>query len=155
MITYRNARMGHPLQADEVQDVAQDTVVVVVRRLHEYEPRAPIESWILRICCLQMRDAIRAKWRRSNRSSQLVVEPEDPGSANQSQLADFAAAEVMLNRVGGIEARVIRLKHLESLTFEELSARLDLPANTAKTYYYRGLARLRAMLEESEEELCT
>jgi len=61
----------------------------------------------------------------------------------------------MLNRVGGIEARVIRLKHLESLTFEELSARLDLPANTAKTYYYRGLARLRAMLEESEEELCT
>ena len=62
---------------------------------------------------------------------------------------DLAEAESMLIRLGGVEAQIIRLKHLESLTFDELGARMGLSANTAKTHYYRGLSRLRSMLAAS------
>ena len=41
---------------------------------------------------------------------------------------------------------MIRLKHFQELTFEEISSRLSIPANTAKTKYYRGLEKLRETL---------
>jgi DNA-directed RNA polymerase specialized sigma24 family protein len=49
---------------------------------------------------------------------------------------------------------VIRLKHFEGRTFREIGEVLEIPANTAKTHYYRGLEwlrrRLRTLREGSE-----
>ena len=103
---------------------------------------------MFRICCLQFRDAVRARQRRHARNTELGSEPPDLAPASTAA-DDLAEAESMLIRLGGVEAQIIRLKHLESLTFDELGARMGLSANTAKTHYYRGLSRLRSMLAAS------
>ena len=48
--------------------------------------------------------------------------------------------------LGEPTSTVVNLKHFEELTFDEIGDQLDLSPNTAKTYYYRGLEKLRDKL---------
>ena len=56
-----------------------------------------------------------------------------------------------LRKIGREEAEVIRLKHFEGQTFEEISRHLGLSPNTVKTRYYRGLEELRPLLTARED----
>jgi RNA polymerase sigma-70 factor (ECF subfamily) len=38
---------------------------------------------------------------------------------------------------------IVWLRYTEELSFKDISNRLHIPLNTAKTYYYRGCIRLR------------
>lgn len=144
LLAIRNAKMGRPLTADELQDVCQETFVVVLRRLREYLPLAPLESWIHGICLLQLQDAVRAKMRRRARAAEF--DPDTPAEqpTPASTVVELAEVQRLLVELGGIEAQVVRLKHLEGLTFAETAERLRISVNTAKTMHYRGLQRLRA-----------
>ena len=50
-------------------------------------------------------------------------------------------------RLGPPGADVIRMKYFGQMTFEEIARLQDVSPNTAKTRFYRGLVKLRAMLE--------
>ena len=144
MLAHRNRTMGGPLNQDELLDVVQDTFVVILRQLPSYRPIRPLESWIYGICSIQMRHALRLKRRYEGRNSAMAGDTVDPRArAVVDQVTDYADALAALEQLGGIEADILQLKHLEGLTFEEVGRRLNLPTNTAKTHYYRGLARLR------------
>ena len=51
-----------------------------------------------------------------------------------------------------MQARVIRLRHFDSLPFEEIARRLAVPISTAKTHYRRGLDKLRLYLAPHLQE---
>src|SRR5688500_8604463 len=42
----RNAQLGSPLRTEEIEDVAQDTVISVWRKLPEYRAEAKLETWV-------------------------------------------------------------------------------------------------------------
>ena len=67
MLAIRNAKMGRPLSEEELQDVAQDAFVVALRRLRDYQPFAPLESWLHGICSLLLKDAVRNQARGRER----------------------------------------------------------------------------------------
>lgn len=144
-LAVRNARIGRPLTEDELQDVTQSTFLVVLCRLKDYRPLAPIEAWIQGICKRQFKDAVRNKWRRRRLAS---ASADDLGDcvAPPAALDASVDAKTLLQRMGGMEATVVRLKHLEGLTFQEVAERLRISPNTAKTLHYRGLVRLRDAL---------
>lgn len=151
ILTERNRSIGSPLNDDEIHDAIQDTFVVILRRLPSYTPTAPLESWIYGVCCIQLRHALRNKQKKSQRIRAL---PEDSPAPQHRSVADLvtdqAEAFAALEMLGGIESDVLRLKHMEGLTFEEIATRLGVPRNTAKTHYYRGLANLREALIRRE-----
>jgi RNA polymerase sigma-70 factor (ECF subfamily) len=153
ILAYRNAKMGRPLDDDELQDAAQETFVVLLRRLPDYQPIAPLESWLYGICDLQLRDAVRNKLRRRQRAAPLA-DYDAPSSEQAPERGVLEGAEVqrLLQGLSGMEAKVLRLKHLEGRTFAEIATLLEISPNTAKTMHYRGLARLRRMLEAGGEE---
>jgi DNA-directed RNA polymerase specialized sigma24 family protein len=67
-------------------------------------------------------------------------------------LLDFEHVYRGLAQIDPVQECVIRLKHFEHLTFEEIATRLGGNSNTAKTHYYRGLVRLRELLGRTFEE---
>ncbi|MBK8974822.1 MAG: sigma-70 family RNA polymerase sigma factor [Planctomycetes bacterium] len=147
-----NVRLGRPLDAHDLEDLAQDVTVVVLRKLGDYAGRAPFEAWVCRICRLELLNGVRRKLRR--RVAIDVATDELPAVAGPESDAAIADAELLhgaLERVGGVEAEMIRIKHFEGLTFEEIGARLGLSANTAKTRYYRGMVRLESILAARRE----
>ncbi|MEZ5965483.1 MAG: sigma-70 family RNA polymerase sigma factor [Planctomycetota bacterium] len=149
MLAACNARRGHPLSPEELRELAQEVLLVVLRRLPAYKPVSPLESWLFGICALELRAHLRARARRGRLEVPLDEDVGDDLSVQDlAKPTAWADAEALLMRIGGNEADVIRLKLFEDLTFREIGMRLDISDNTAKTLFYRGLAHLRRRLSD-------
>ena len=148
LLDKRNGRMLGP---EELADLAQDVMVVAWRKLREYEGLSPLEGWAYGICVLEYRNALRR--RRRLRQEARVIASHTGAPAEATHDPDPWAFEEVhegLRKIGREQAQVIRLKHFEGHTFEEIGRRLGLSPNTVKTRYYRGLEELRPLLEARE-----
>ena len=146
MLAAINRRSGSALREQELQDVAQDTLALVWRKLANYAGLATLETWSFRFCALELRNAARRM-----RRSEPAGEPSREAAPNVREAApfeplDFESLYAALDRIPTAEASVVRLKHFEQLTFEAIGARLAISPNTAKTTYYRAIDRLRERL---------
>ena len=150
MLANLNAKSGRLLNEHDLEDVTQEAFEVVLRRLRDYDPYAPLESWFYGICTRLLLDAVRKKVRARQREGELDQEPA--AAALPPSLTVPAGAEIanLLATLGGFEAQVLRLKHLEGLTFTEIARRLRMSPNTAKTLHYRGCTKLREMLDRAQ-----
>lgn len=151
MLKVRNLRMGSPLDENELNDVIQDTFLVVLRRLPNYVAIAPFESWVYGVCCLQIRSAVRVRSRERGRRDPGVDVEARAVEGNQEAGDAVSDVEALLALVGGMESELIRNKHLEGLTFDELAARYSISSNTAKTLYYRGLRKIRNRTDAAKD----
>lgn len=149
----KNAQIGSPLARDELLDLTQDTLEVVWRKLPSFEGRSSLETWVYAYCQNQLMNAIRSKDRRLAPVTDADVEAAiDPHGDARLRQHEFDHVHLGLEDLERTQAHVIRLKHFEQLTFEEIAARLELSSNTVKTHYYRGLEKLRALLEARARE---
>jgi RNA polymerase sigma-70 factor (ECF subfamily) len=144
-----NARVGRPLSDDELEDLAQESLVEIWRRLPTYAGRASLATWAFRFCQNVLSTRLRASRRRPR-----GVDLEDliEGTAAPVSSLDFEPLHAALDRVGEREAAIVRAKHFDEMTFEQISARLGVPASTAKALYRRGLGRLRDLLQPLRKE---
>lgn len=145
MLSAQNARMGSPLDAHDLADLAQETLMILLKKLRLYAGRAGLERWIYRVCALELHNGVRRRrrrWRRTREvadGDQLVA-----GAGPDRDLGE--EIRLALEQLPPPEAEVIRLKHFEGLTFEEIGVRLATSPNSAKTRYYRGLGSLEELL---------
>ncbi|HEX5052072.1 MAG TPA: sigma-70 family RNA polymerase sigma factor [Planctomycetota bacterium] len=139
-----NGRRGRPLDDHDLADLVQDTILIVLRKLDRFEAWVPIEGWIYRLCYLEFLNAVRRRGRQWQRTTELQEQIEGPPEVTPDHVHDDVHAG--LAQLGGVEAEVIRMKHFEELTFQKIGDRMGVPANTVKTRYYRGLARLEEVM---------
>ena len=69
------------------------------------------------------------------------------GAPPEPELGEYERLNELLDRLGPPRSEVIRLKHYEECTFEEIGRALGCSSNTAKTQYYRGLRWLREEIQ--------
>ena len=147
-----NARMGRPLDRDDLDDLVQDTSLVILGKLDIYEGRSSIEGWVYRICSLEIMNAVRRK-RRLPQTADDALELRDrtPDAREIPGHERFDHIHHALDTIQSNEADVIRMKHFDDLTFDEIGAVVGCPPSTAKARYYRGLISLERMLESERE----
>jgi RNA polymerase sigma-70 factor (ECF subfamily) len=153
ILANRNARFGSPLGSDELADLVQDTLAAVWAKLGTFAGESALESWVYPFCVNFLMNAIRTKQRRPDH---LVLESR-PDLATQVLEVEqvYQRAELLyrhLQRLEQSQERVIRLRHFDSLSFEEIAARLVMPVSSAKALYRRGLERLRVYLAPHLQE---
>jgi len=147
----QNERFGRPLDRAELDDVAQNVMLLVWRKLPQFEGRAPLENWVFRICHLEMF----AEMRRKKRRPTLDPDRIDVTAADPRMPVDVLAIERVLRLLDGLpenQARIIRMKQFELRTFDEIAAELSMSPNTVKTTYYRTLVRLQDQLGPDTDE---
>jgi RNA polymerase sigma-70 factor (ECF subfamily) len=145
MVTAQNQRAGRPLDPVDEVDVVQDCWLAIWRKLATFEGHARLETWVYRFCFQEFMNAMRGKLRRKVREADLE-DGIDERLENALPLEiDEERLECLLDALGGQEAALLRLKHFEGLTFQQIGQRLELSPNTAKAVYYRGLRRLHAL----------
>ena len=146
-IAYKNAQYGSPLGPTDLEDTVQETLLAIWRKLPEYEGRGSFETWVYRFCFLELMTRIRKKHRRK---SMFEVAPEDGDDALRSppkvDALEFEHIYRSLDELDPKTADVIRAKHIEQRTFEEIGTRSGVSVNTVKTRYYRGMRKLRELL---------
>lgn len=146
VLAVRNVRWGRPFSQDELDDLAQETLTDVWRRLANYDGRAPLEAWVRRFALNEFMAALK---RRRNLPVALVAADEVPGDAGGVEEPSGSEARGVLEALARLEpdlARIVHLKHFESLSFRQIAVLLELSPNTAKSRYYRGLRALRQNL---------
>lgn len=144
-----NGRRGRPLGDHDLADLAQDTVMIVLRKLDQFQAWVPLEGWIYRLCYLEFLNAVRKRARTLRRTHELTENIDV--ATNDAAHNAHDDLHTALDRLGGVEAEAIRLKHFDDLTFQEIGDCLNMPANTAKTRYYRGLAKLEALMRTYQQ----
>jgi RNA polymerase sigma-70 factor, ECF subfamily len=141
-----NSRLGRPLNDHDLADLAQDTLILVWKKLPSFAGEATLETWVFGVARLELMNAVRKLRRRGAGAQALDTERlEAPVHDRESKL-DYAVLHEALARLDPLEADVVRLKHFDDLTFEVIGERRSISVNTAKTRYYRGIRHLHEVL---------
>ena len=143
LLSIRNARLGSPLRPEDLADTCQDVLLIVWRKLEEYRGLSALEGWVYRITLFEFQNALRRRYGREE-----PVEDELLERGAEPNPWEFEDVHRSLDCIAQVEAEIVRLKHFEDLTFDEIGARLGLSPNTAKGRYYRGLRSLEPLLLE-------
>ncbi len=146
ILRHHNARFGRPFDEEGLEDLAQNCVLLVWGKLHEYSGQAPLESWVYQFCYLDFMNQMRKR----GREHQVLLDAlqqralgSQTSSVGERELEDISRG---LSLLGSDERRILHYKHFQDLTFDEIGETLNLPTNTIKSRYYRGLKRLREFL---------
>ena len=148
-------------EPSDAEEVAQDTLLRAYRALGRYEPERITElrlrAWLATIAIRQCRT-------RSARRRSATIELVDEGPATPAAQPADTPHELVARREGAQEwaARVtalpdryraaVVLRHVDGLSYPEMSEVLGRPEGTVKAQVHRGLALLRAAYEAGERE---
>lgn len=148
ILSHCNVRGRSALSDEDLADLSQEVLVSVWERLDDYLGQGALESWVYPFCTQKYLNAVRARQRRPRHSDidEAAHALSDPGPALGDLLATSDLVHRHLERLEAIQASVIRARHFDALSFEEIARRLDVPLTTAKTHYRRGLDLLRSYL---------
>jgi RNA polymerase sigma-70 factor, ECF subfamily len=135
---------------DDASDAAQEALVKLVRRLHQFRGEAQFSTWLHRLVVNTCKDVAQARWAAQHRTEPLV---EDLRVAEDGDPASTLAASEARRELGAClaelpraQATVVALKDAFDVSFDEISAATGLPVGTAKCYAHRGRNGLRERL---------
>jgi RNA polymerase sigma-70 factor (ECF subfamily) len=140
---------------DTAEDLLQDTWILVIRKLHQYDPARPIGPWLTQIavnCC-------RSYWRRERIKRLFSAEEirkktkENENRDRDCRPADLEArqiAEAALNVLSPKLREVVILKFYSGMPGEEIAEILDIPPGTVKSRLNRAMLLLRDYLKQGK-----
>jgi RNA polymerase sigma-70 factor (ECF subfamily) len=139
------ALLGLGVRSADVDDVCQEVLLVVHRRLPEFDGRA-LRSWLYAIC---LRAA--SEYRRSARvRHELVVAELPEGSLAGSQLETVAAREAWQHLLSALETldeekrAAFVLYEIEELSLREVAEAMSCPLQTAYSRLQAARTHVRA-----------
>ena len=147
MLRERHRRHGLPLSPDDLAEVEQEVYAALWGKLDGFEGRATLETWAYRFVVLELYKALERRARQRRAAGDDAGLASVPALVREELFVDAAVLHEALERVGPPGADVIRLRHFDALSFDEIAARSGEPEPTIKARYYRGLKRLREALE--------
>ena len=149
-----NGQRGHPLTRADLEDLSQQVLTTIWRRLDTYLGQAALETWAYRFCYLSMANDLRNRRRRARPGPRPLVDTGEPERAQSApeEVFRFEYLHRALERIQPREATVIRLYHFEALSFEQIAERTETTPSAAKATYYRAIARLREILDPLRKE---
>jgi RNA polymerase sigma factor (sigma-70 family) len=141
--------------AADAEEAAQDAFVKAHAALGRFREGAPFRPWLLAIVSNEARNRVKSAGRRE-RLVLRVAEERRPGGAVPSPEAAVLVAEQRetllqaLEHLRDEEREVISCRYLLDLSEEETAAALGLRRGPVTSRTSRGLAHLRAQLEDAD-----
>ncbi|HEX9295669.1 MAG TPA: RNA polymerase sigma factor [Polyangiaceae bacterium] len=146
-------RLGVP-SADR-HDLSQEIFVVVHRKLHEYDGRASLRSWIYGIC-VRMASTYRRSARVRHEKACEQPEPNvaaNQEAANQDSGIDsrraYAHIETLLGKLDDEKRTIFVLYEIEGLSMTEVAEAVGCPLQTAYSRLHAARKAMRASLARS------
>ncbi len=128
--------------AQDAEDVIQDTFVQYYTTKKEYENEQHIRAWLIRVTVNKAKNVTRAFWRRNRVSIEGYMETlvfETPESENLFEMVMKLPERYRI---------VIHLYYYEDYSVNEIADILKLSESNVKTRLSRGRAMLKNVLKE-------
>ncbi|MFY9343175.1 MAG: sigma-70 family RNA polymerase sigma factor [Planctomycetota bacterium] len=149
LLRAKHRRLGSPLAHDQLEDVTQNVLLALWRKLTHFDGRMPLPAWALGFGAFELLRAAQAA-RTAREQSVGVPEVADPRASVDLEASDELAA--MLTRLSPQDLQILQHKHLEGRTFAEIASVLGCPIASVKTRYYRALEAIRRRLPGDGEQ---
>ncbi len=136
--------------ADEAQDVAQETFLRAFRSLDRFDSSRPLRPWILSIAANLARNRKRAAGRYLSALRRLVrIDPPERVSIEDRSVQNLQAQSLWqaVQRLDETGRQVVYLRYFLDCSVEETADVMGVAAGTVKSRLHRALARLRILLE--------
>jgi RNA polymerase sigma-70 factor (ECF subfamily) len=142
--------------ADEAQDVVQDTWLKVHAQLGRFEARSEVRTWLTRIAVNCAIDHLRSAKRREapydpsdleDHATQVGAFTPQP-AADRLVLAGEIGARVgeTMSCLTRIERAAFMLRHVEGMSISEIGSELGLKTSATKHCIFRAVRKMRAAL---------
>lgn len=144
--------------ADDAEEALSDVYLQVWERAASYCPeRGAVMAWLQTLAWSRACDLGRARRRRQPRGLHpddtplAYVESEEPGPQLLAERAGAGArVQAALAGLGAAQRRVLELAYGEEMSHAKIAEVTGLPLGTVKSHAHRGLAALRAALDDLE-----
>jgi RNA polymerase sigma-70 factor (ECF subfamily) len=132
--------------ADATDDVLQDVLVLLYRKLATLRDPHAFAAWARRTASREIFRALRRH--RQHETIHEELSPDLPGAASEPALDPgwIERLPSLLERVSPASRAVLALHYLDGLTLDEVATVLDIPPGTAKSRLAYGLSTLRKLL---------
>jgi RNA polymerase sigma-70 factor (ECF subfamily) len=136
--------------AHEVEDIAQEVFLKVYTRIHAFDQRSQLYTWIYRVAVNAAKDHVKKRSRRPAvpLDEDVAIHDTDLGPG-----AGAAAAEtrrMVQEAIAALPAHyrtVLALREIEGMSYSEIAGVLGLSPGTVESRLHRARARLKRRLE--------
>lgn len=141
--------MGHAIaitgNRQDAEDSIQEAFLLAYSSLQQFDENRRFYPWfytILRNCCWKLT-------RRGGRQkTDSLKSPELLASESDGSLEERLALEQALGKLSPQDREVLTLRHLDGLSYDELSCRLGIPVGTVMSRLFYARKELRKRLGE-------
>jgi RNA polymerase sigma-70 factor (ECF subfamily) len=134
---------------EDAEDATQEAFVRAHRALARYDEQVRFRTWVMSILANRCRTTLLHRHRRTSRvvvDGDAVDRAAGPSNGDDDELRD--AIERALARLETAQREAFVLKHVEMLSYEEMSAITGAGVSALKMRVRRACERLQAMLRE-------
>lgn len=146
ILSHLNRRRGSTLTEQDLLELSQDVFEQVWKRLETFRGEAVLETWVYNFCVNTIANRVRSANRRRTLELDASILPAQTSKSESLDENDAALLVSSLDGLPEIDRRIVRLRLFDSHTFDAVGERVGIPAESAKTRYYRALARLHDRL---------
>lgn len=142
--------------AQDAEDVVQDTWLKAHRQLSRFEARADFRTWLHRIAVNCSIDLIRSRRHREEAHDPADLEQgplSERGAEQQATPERMAASGQISDHVHqalglltALERAAFTLRHMEGMSIEEVGVQLGLKTSATKHAVFRAVKKMRAAL---------
>lgn len=140
---------------DDADEIAQEVLVTVWRKAHQFDPRkAAVSTWIFTIARNRRIDMIRRRTRPEPDPEDPLFQPDPEPGGLQALSATQVSVRVQ-ECIAGLpedQRAVLRAAFYDGLSHAEIAAHLDLPLGTVKSRIRLAFRAMRAELGEDMAE---
>jgi len=128
---------------DHLEDVVQETLVSLHRKLASYDPARPFLPWLAAIARYRWVDHLR----KLSRVEETAIDTEFAVDSDEPAIAARLSLERLFAQLPEAQAGVIELVKVKGFSIAEASKASGQSESLVKVNIHRGLKKLAAMIE--------
>lgn len=129
---------------DMLDDLVQDTLLSMHRKLASYDPQRPFLPWLAAIARYRWIDQLR----KLSRNKETAIETEFAVPSEEGAVTARLSLDKLLDRLPEPQAQAIELVKVKGYSISEASEACGQSESLVKVNIHRGLKKLTAMIEE-------
>ncbi len=131
------------IAADAVDDLVQDTLISIHRKLSSYDPERPYLPWLAAIARYRWVDRLRQTYKHEAKALDFDIATE----GHEDVVGAKISIERLLGQLPSSQSAVIRYVKIEGHSISEASEETGQTESLVKVNIHRGLKKLSALIE--------